>query len=362
MRAFQHALDARVVAWVDPVSHAAEQLVFDSATVVNGLSLPLARSFLYPCARDLEAAEEVIAASDFVSCHLFWRWHIPWLADMARKHGVPYWLVPHGGLDPYVLRTDGLVKRLFAQVVARRFLKNVSAFVCATRREYEKARRFAPDAEPVILPWPLEKADFRTRDAERREAVRRKFGIPEGALCLLFLGRLHPMKRPLETITAIRQSGAQNVHLIVIGNPFGISSADCVSHAARLGLADRVHVVGPVFGEDKHGFLDAADAFISLSHRENFNFAAAECMAAGLPVILSPGNDLSSDLAELGCGWLLPRDDLAASAIADAAATPRVQLKIMGDRGRQWAEETLGFDVFKSRLSHVAERLFARNR
>ncbi len=361
VRAFQRALNARVIAWVDPVSHAAEQLVFDTAAVVHGLSMPVAKSFLYPRSADLKAAEQVIATSDFVSCHLFWRWHVPWMAEMSRKHRVPYWLVPHGGLDPYVLQTNGTVKRVFAQIAARSFLRNVSALVCATRREYEKARRFAPNAEPLILPWPLEDADFRSRDADNRLAMRRMLGIPEDALCLLFLGRLHPMKRPLETITAVARSGAKSVHLILIGNPFGITEADCVAHASRLGVADRVHVVGPVFGAEKHRYLDAADIFVSLSHRENFNFAAAECMAAGLPVILSPGNDLSSDLAEVGCGWLLPRDDMAGPAIADAAGTPAAHLEAMGGRGRRWAEQTLGFDMFQSRLSQAAERLIAHN-
>lgn len=361
VKAFQRALNARVVAWVDPVGHAAEQLVFDAAAVVHGLSLPVAKSFLYPRSTDLKAAEEVIATSDFVSCHLFWRWHVPWMAEMSRKHRVPYWLVPHGGLDPYVMQTNGIVKRLFAQTAARRFLNNVSALVCATRREYEKARRFAPDAKPVILPWPLDDADFRSRDADSRLAMRRMLEIPEDARCLMFLGRLHPMKRPLETITALAQSGAASVHLILIGNPFGITEADCSAHASRLGVADRVHVVGPVFGVEKHRYFDAADIFISLSHRENFNFAAAESMAAGLPVILSPGNDLSSDLAEVNCGWLLSRDDMAASAIADAATMPASHLEAMGSRGQRWAEQTLGFDTFQSRLSRAAERLIAHN-
>ncbi len=360
--AFQRALNARVVAWVDPVSHAAEELVFDTAAVVHGLPLPIAKSFLYPRAGDLRAAEEVIATSDFVSCHLFWRWHVPWLASMAMKHRVPYWLVPHGGLDPYVLRTNGVAKQLFAQIGARRFFRNLSALVCATRREYEKARRFAPEAEALILPWPLDATDFHVRDGSSRLAVRRMLGIPEDSLCLLYLGRLHPMKRPLETIAALGRSGAPKAHLILIGNPFGITVAECAAHASRLGVADRVHVVGPVFGQDKHRYLDASDAFISLSHRENFNFAAAECMAAGLPVILSPGNDLASDLANLDCGWLLARDDLAASAIADAAAKSGPQLEAMGQRGRRWAEETLSFGTFQSRLLEMAERLSTNRR
>lgn len=357
MRAFQRALDARVVAWVRQDEHAREPLVFEAAAVVRSSPLPGLKWLQYPVAHDLAAAEEVIGQSDLVSCHLFWRWHIPWLARVAAIHRIPYWLVPHGGLDPYVFRKGRTAKALFSRVVARRFLAEAPAVVCSTRREYEKLRVSLPRAEPFILPWPLETSDFRTRDDSRRQAVRAALGIPEGSLCLVFLGRLHPMKRPLETINALAQCRSDKVHLILVGNPYGITTAECQQRARQLGLENRVHAVGGVFGAAKHDFLDAADAFISLSHRENFNFAAAEALASGLPVILSPGNDLAGDIAGVDCGWMLPDVAAAPAAIEDAIALAPEKLSAKGRRGRQWTEESLRFDLFRDRIRSFAGRL-----
>lgn len=357
VRAFERALDARVIAWVRPEDHAREPLVFESATVVQGSRFPGLRQLQYPAGPGLAAAAEIIAESDIVSCHLFWRWHAPWLAGLARERGVPYWLVPHGGLDPYVFQSGRLVKSLFSNVVARPFLEGTRAVVCSTRREWEKLRDWVPQAEACILPWPLDPSDVRHRDDTRRKAVRDALGIPENAFCLVYLGRLHPMKRPLETIAALAHAHASCAHLILVGNPYGITTADCEAHARRLGLAGRVHAVGGVFGAAKRDYLDAADAFISLSHRENFNFAAAEAMASGLPVILSPGNDLAGDLAPIDCGWMLPHVDAAGAAIDDAAAVAPDQLAAKGRRARQWAEDSLQFDVFRDRLRAFAARI-----
>jgi glycosyltransferase involved in cell wall biosynthesis len=121
-----------------------------------------------------------------------------------------------------------------------------------------------------------------------------------------------------------------------------------------LGITDRVHLIGPVYGCDKHRYLDAADAYISISHRENFNFTAAECLASGLPVILSPGNDLAYDLADVECGWMLRDGDPPEAAIAAAARSDAELLRAMGRNGRVWCERHLRREVFSGRVKSFA--------
>jgi len=327
--AFRRALDARVIAWVDATAANRESMVIPADATVRSTTIPGLHTLLYPVAADAQAAAGIVHESDLVSCHLFWRWYCPWTHTEAGKARVPYWLVPHGGLDPYVFKTNGWAKRMFAATVARPFLASASAVVCSTAREYDKARRHLPAAAPFILHWPLEPHEFRSQEDARRQAARERLGIPEHAFCLVYLGRLHPMKRPLETIEAVAGCDRRDVHLLIVGNEYGVSAADC---------------------------------FISLSHRENFNFAAAEALASGLPVILSPGNDLGPELAAVDCGWMLPRVELAGEAISAAAATPQPVLRAMGDRGRDWAEQNLQFDTFRARLRAYAARCIEESR
>lgn len=353
VRAFADALDASVISWVDPVHLGRERLIWDESLVVYGSRWPLLRQLLVPETADLAAAERLVAESDLVSCHSFWRWHCIWLQQMARKHGVPYWFVPHGILDPYVFTTDRIAKRMFMAMGGRRFLEDAAAVVCATRREYEKLAKFFPNKPHIVVPWPLHERDFRERSEAARTETREALGIASDSFCLLYFGRLDPMKRPLETIDAVARA-REPVHLVMVGNEFGVSVAECRRRAQAHGIADRVHVVGPAYGDDRHRFLDACDAYISLSHRENFNFTAAECLASGLPVILSEGNDLAWDLADAACGWMLREGDSPEAAIDSAARTDPRTLRSLGRAGRLWCERHLRHDVFRDRVRAFA--------
>jgi glycosyltransferase involved in cell wall biosynthesis len=57
--------------------------------------------------------------------------------------------------------------------------------------------------------------------------------------------------------------------------------------AEQLGVAQEVHFVGPVFGQEKWAAYRDADVFVLPSQNENFGNAAAEAVAAGTPVIIT---------------------------------------------------------------------------
>ncbi len=352
---FREALDARVISWVDPVQYDSEQLVWKKSVIVRGRSGWLSRRLLIPRADDLAAAEELLKQSNLVSCHSFWRWHNIWLRGKARKHSIPFWFVPHGILDPYVFTKDRVTKRLFLALGGQAFLNDASAVVCATRREYEKLATFLPRVPYAIIPWPLEECDFRTRSEPLRAATRAKLGIPDNAVVLLYIGRLHPMKRPLETIDTVARCRDSRCHLILVGNECGVSVDDCRSRARAAGVEDRVHVVGPAYGADKLAYLDASDVYVSLSHRENFNFTAAESMASELPVVLSAGNDLASELSTVQCGWMVPAALAPETAIDAAIAAGEAQRSEYGRAGKAWASKHLRREVFDARVRAFAE-------
>ena len=358
--AFQRALNAEVVSWADGRLTEDEKLVWEQCHVVSTVRTPFLRKLAYPSGPGLAAAERAIAASDLVSCHLFWKLHAQYAGAMARRHGVPYWFVPHGALDPYVFESDKVAKWAFLQAGGRRFLANAAAVVCATQREYDKLRHFVPQARPAIIPWPLCDSDFRETDSERRAATRRGLGIAEDAVAFLAFGRLDPMKRPLETIAAFASGAPETAHLMLVGNEFGVTRQACEDRARALKVAERVHVTGPAYGSARHDYIDAADVYVSLSRRENFNFTAAEAIASRLPVLLSPGNDLSADLQGADCGWFLPSLDQAAEAFSSAARSGPEDRRSKGDRGRMWAEAHLRFDTFQSRVCTFAAQIARR--
>ena len=359
VRAFRDALGADVISWVDPDERAREPLVWDRSLEIAGSRLPVLKQLQVPLPGATAEAERLIARARLVSVHSFWRWHVAWVHRICRRHGVPYWYVPHGSLDPYVIQgRDAVQKRLFMTVAGRAFLRDAATVVYATSGERDKARPLVGHDRAELIHWPLSSEDLRSRDASARAAMRAQLGIPEDAVCFLYLGRLSPMKRPVETITAFARAGLADAHLIVVGNDFGVTADDCRAAAAARGVAGRVHVTGPLYGPAKRAVLDAADVYLSLSHRENFNFTAAEALAAGLPLILSPGNDLARDLRGLAGVCRLADDapsTAAAAMQAMAARGPRALARLGAD-GAVWAATHLDAARFARTLSDAASR------
>ncbi|HEY0792880.1 MAG TPA: glycosyltransferase, partial [Chthoniobacterales bacterium] len=130
--------------------------------------------------------------------HGLWQFHGLCASNVSRKLGVPYFVFPHGMLDPWFRKSD-----------RRKHLKKQAYWMLAERRILRGAREvlFTSDHEArsaAATFWPA--ADYRSRivplgvscaptDVEPLRAKFFKvFPHLRGHRFLLFLGRLHPKK------------------------------------------------------------------------------------------------------------------------------------------------------------------------
>jgi glycosyltransferase involved in cell wall biosynthesis len=136
--------------------------------------------------------------------------------------------------------------------------------------------------------------------------------------------RLHPRKRPLALLHAIVGVPAR---LVIAGD--GPLRAAMHAEAARLGVADRVELLGAVPRARIPALLAAADLFALPSRNEAFGIVALEARAAGLPVVAMRDGG-AADLVEHGREGLLATDDEEFGAhlrtlVADAPLRRRMQ-------------------------------------
>jgi glycosyltransferase involved in cell wall biosynthesis len=354
---FKDALHAELYSFFDAKKIQLDPVGVDGANIVKVCNIPIAKQFMWASRRALLQAEESFSQSSIVSCHSFYRYHALWVSHMSRKYGVPYWFVPHGILDPWVMDKGRCVKQLYWKTGGRAFLENASTVVFSTSAERDKAKSQFDLPESEVIPWPVALVDC-SDQVRRRNQIREELKIPHEAKVLIYFGRLHTMKKPLETIRAVASGGDDNLHLLIVGNEQDVSLKDCFRVAEELGVNERVHLVGPVYGKKKYDYLLAADAYISLSFRENFNHTAAESLSAGLPLILSPGNDLQGDIASEHCSWGLSDNEpkTASDAIEAFNSLSFEELAEMGNRGRDWVGRNLEFSKFAERIQSVANQ------
>ena len=144
-------------------------------------------------------------------------------------------------------------------------------------------------------------------DADERAAVRRR-GLEPGRY-LLNVGRLVPEKRVDVLVRAFRDL-PHDVDLAICGDH---SFTDAFLRRLRdeAALDRRVHLLGPVYGEDLEALFRQAIGFVQASALEGLPLVLLEACAYGLPVVVS---DIGPHLEVAGGhagARVFPVDDVA---------------------------------------------------
>jgi glycosyltransferase involved in cell wall biosynthesis len=132
---------------------------------------------------------------------------------------------------------------------------------------------------PVPLPAPA--------DRSAGEALRRELGIPTGAPVLGSFGFQTPMKRTDVVVRALTDPRLASAHLVVAGEVsryFNVAGL-----AARLGVADRVHLLGYVDFAQLERAIAAADLCVNLRYPTAGETSASllRILALGCPAVVN---------------------------------------------------------------------------
>jgi glycosyltransferase involved in cell wall biosynthesis len=213
-------------------------------------------------------------------------------------HGMPYWESPHW-----------------------RHLHRLSAWqtdrvvaVAAPLRDYLVQQVRVPPAKVTVLLNGVDTDRYAPTDRARdAQALRQRLGIPAGRAVIGTVARLDPIKHQAMLVDAFAQLRGEGVDadLVIVGD--GERREALLAQAVALGIADRVHLPGPV--SDTAPAYRAFDAFILCSLEEGTSMSVLEAMASGTPVVATAVGGTPA-LLEDDCGLLVPSRDTAALAAA----------------------------------------------
>lgn len=275
--------------------------------------------------------------------------------QLARRLGVPYVSRPLGQLCPWAIQHRGLKKRLYLALAERANLRGAAGVHFTTEQERTEAGAVESDLPGFVVPHGVSAAP---RLPEARARLRVMLQLPADEPVILFLGRLHPVKGLALLIPALGRLAAERFTFALVGDADSPAYETQVrALLAASGLAARTRRLPFATGEQKQILLQGADLFALTSHSENFGLAVVEAMAAGLPVVVTPGVGLAEVVARHETGVVAPLE-VAGIAAALAPLLQRPELAAAaGLRGRRLVEQEFAWPAVAGRLATEYERL-----
>ena len=287
--------------------------------------------------RDRGILREAVAWADVVHLHCVWESILLAAATGARARNTPYFVLLNGMLDPWSLRQKVLKKRIALALAHRRMLNGAAALHLGNVDEQRLIQPLGLTAPGVIIPNGVFLEEL--APAPERGLFRRRYPELGDRPFVLFMSRLHYKKGLDYLADAFARVAAEQheLQLVVAGADDG-GRADFERRVGELGVADRVHLVGPVYGEEKRAALAECACFCLPSRQEGFSVAITEAVASGTPVVISEGCHFP-EVAEAGAGEVVALEVPAiAEALGRIVADEPLRQR-MGDAGRALVEQ-----------------------
>ncbi len=160
-------------------------------------------------------------------------------------------------------------------------------------------------------------------DSAQRHAIRAALGLDAATSLLLAVGRLVPAKDHPNLLSAFAALAQRKPNALLAIAGAGPGEAALREQAQRLGVTDRVRILG--MRPDIPALMNAADVFVSSSSWEGFGLAVAEAMACEKRVVATDCGGVREVVG--ACGQLVPPQDSQALADACTAALDMPTLK-----------------------------------
>ena len=237
----------------------------------------------------------------------------------ARAHATGWWAARASGAACVVARrVDFEVAR--HPLSALKYRLPVDRFVTVSHGIQEVlARSGVPAARVRVIHSGIDvraivDAVERARAEGRSAALRRSFGVPEGAPWIGIIAALAPHKDHVTFLEAARRVADTwpDARFVCAGD--GPLAASVRARVESLGLTARVALPG--FVEDVPALLGALDVFVLSSYLEGLGTSVLDAQAAGVPVVATCVGGVPEMVADGETGILVPARDPKALGLA----------------------------------------------
>lgn len=249
---------------------------------------------------------------DLLHLHGIWMYPSSAGAAWARRMGRPYYVSPHGMLDPWITARGRWKKAIARAGYERRSWRAAYRLHALTMREAGDIARESGRGDALVIPNAGPDV-FGAVDRPRENRI-------------AYIGRIHAKKNLLPLVEAwaqARRPDGARLDIAGWGAPEDVAALEQAVAAA----GESVRFLGPVYGQAKQDLLAGARFAVLPSLSEGLPMAVVEAWAACTPVIMTRECNLDEGFpvgAALECGY-------------DAAAIRPVIEKALAMEDGRWA-------------------------
>ncbi len=301
------------------------------------------------------------ALKEFDILHIHEIWHHSHFSayNAAKFFGIPFVITIHGELEPWSLNYKKLKKRIYANLIQRRILREAKAIHAITNKEVESIRNFGVDNKIVVVGNGIDIEAFRSSFPKQK--LLEYYPELKSKKIILFLGRLHPNKGLDILIRAFRRvvESYPETHLLIAGPDENGYQKHIAKLLAEENVAKCVTFAGILIGEKKLTALSGADLFILPSYSEGFSISILEAMASGLPVIITKQCNFP-EVEKSNAGIVInPRIDELADAMTKLIGSNEI-MKEMGENGKKLVGEKYNWKIISEKMFYLYQEILAK--
>jgi glycosyltransferase involved in cell wall biosynthesis len=230
-----------------------------------------------------------------------------------RNLNVPYYVCPHGMLDPWLKQARParhFLRMVFWRLFERNVLRDARGVFFASDEERRLAAEvfFRRDSHSYVVGYGAE--DAQGNPDAQKSAFLSDLPNLRGRRLILFLGRIHPKKGLDLLIKAFAMLADEFTafDLIVAGPDDSNMERQLTKIAADFGVTERIHWTGMLTGDKKTGAFASCDFFVLPSHQENFGIAVVEALAVAVPVLITKKVNIWREVESSGGGHAVADD------------------------------------------------------
>jgi len=317
----------------------------------NGLSIP------YPIFSPLLLSKisRIVDNVEVVNCHDFFYMSSFFSALQARKKGIPIVLTQHVSKISYESKCLNFMESLVCEVLGRYVLNSADEIVCVSRKTREYVGR------GTVIYNGVDHERFVPAGEKEKEKLRNRYGLPENATIVLYLGRVAKEKKGIDVLLrAIKGISIDDLYFLIVGK--GPDEGYVNEFIIKNSIAN-CNLMGFVPESTLPEIYRLSDIYVLSSKTgEGLPMTVLEALSSGLPVIATRGTGGHEEIiVDFENGFLVdPNDPRELAGKIELLANDDNLLQEMSRNARQIVENWLNWERNIEKLTKVYENVISR--